>query len=139
MATTTKVYEEELLKLIYQGDTTAFASGFYLGLCNSDGVTNETTLADLTEVTGSGYARVQLNRNSTDWGDPAEGSNSYHTESKQITFTATGDWTAFNRAFICNAASGTSGKLFIISGALTTTKTLSTGESFSLTFTNYLR
>jgi len=90
-------------------------TSLYVGLGNNGGTpgipAETTTLAGITEVAGTGYARIALARNTTDWPTLALDSGDYQATSKTITFTNSGGsaWTAADYLFLTNAASGTSG------------------------------
>jgi hypothetical protein len=97
--------------------------GFYVGLC--DGVyTPDLICQDLTEPTIGlhGYARLQLNRDSTDW--PVEDSLNAqaYLESKNLVWAATGGnfSSAITRMFIAFTATnvGANDPVFALSAAL---------------------
>jgi hypothetical protein len=109
--------ENHILDVYFRNATAP--SSFYLGLGNNGGtpgVPAETaTLATITEVSGTGYARQTVERSSvgfptiqkdTDTGD-------WEVISKDVTFTNTGstNWTAADYLFLTDVASGTEGKL----------------------------
>ncbi len=80
-----------------------------------------------TEVSGSGYARVAVTNNSTNW--PAAAS-SQKKNGGTITFpTASGSWTTANAFALLNHASGTASSNVICYGNLGTPKTVNSGET----------
>jgi len=94
---------------------------FYLGLGNNGGTpgipAENATLADITEVSGTGYARQEITRDTTGWPTLAQDSSDgdYYVTSKQVGFvnSGTSDWTSADYLFITDAASGTTGKLLV--------------------------
>lgn len=96
---------------------------FYVGLC--DGVyTPDLICQDLTEPTigTNGYARIQLNRDSTDWPTEDSLNAQAYMESKSIVWTATGGNfnQAITRMFIAFTATniGSNDSVFALSAAL---------------------
>ena len=127
---------EALLDTIFEG-ANPLGSNFYLGLM---GLAYDLTdgLVDITEPTHNtnGYARAQLTRNATDWPSIAKVNGVWRAMSKQVTFTASGgsfDETV-QRMFLCNAASGTTGVLFSVSGSFPEAKTLTDGQSLPVKY-----
>ena len=89
--------------------TSRGADALYLGLYED---TVEpvigSTLATISEASGSGYSRIQL----TDAGWTIVADTATHSE--QI-FTATADWTTdIYGSFICNVSTGTAGELICV-------------------------
>ncbi len=124
--------EQDILDIVFRDATEP--SSFYIGLCNST-PSETTTLTTLTgEVTGGGYARIALARNTTDFPTLALDSGDYQLTSLAKTFTASGGaFSSATTAFLCTVASGTSGKLYA-SVALSSTRTIADGESLQVTF-----
>lgn len=61
------------------------------------------TQTGVTELTGaSGYARISMA--SGTWGAPGAGSGGRQISAGQVTFTATGTWTAVNGFFLADAS-----------------------------------
>ena len=117
------------LKHIFQDDDDIGAT-LYLGLMGADyDVTDG--LADITgEPTHNtnGYARAALTRDGTDFPSIALVNGVYRVQSKLLTFTASGgdfDESVW-RAFLCNAASGTTGELIAVTGAFSAARTITT-------------
>lgn len=135
----TSELEKSVLADLFNGASNIPAT-LYIGLCNNEQVSRDMTLADLSEVTGTGYARIALARGTVDWQTPVAQSDSYSLTTAIKTFEASGsDWTEFNRMFLTDAASGTSGKLLAISTALPTPVTLTSGKSFPTAFKLFLQ
>lgn len=107
---------------------------FYIGLATDASLAEDAGLTDITEVSGTGYARIAVE--DTDVGFPTSataGTADWHTTTKQVTFTGgAGGWTGANTAFLCTVSSGTSGKL-IASGPLSSTRTLAEGDTEKVT------
>ena len=116
-------------------------TGFYVGLCNQVPA-NADTLASITSepTVTNGYAREQLQQNSTDWPTIDTENEESYILSKQIDFTASGGAfsTAFSRLFLCSVASGTTGVLYAYSAALTVPVTLADGVTWSAQYQMFL-
>lgn len=115
--------EQALLKMFLRADNTIVAGGgnFYIGLCG-DAFSQSTTLSTLAGEPSAtnGYARQAIARNSTGWPTVDLVNGTGHARSAVCNFTATGgDFsTTIVRAFLCSAASGTSGTLFSVSAPM---------------------
>lgn len=127
--------EQVILEFFFRNNNLMGASPFYFGLGNNGGtpgVPAETaTLASITEVSGSGYARIAVARDTTDWGATALDAGDYQTTSATKTFSATGTWTAADYLFLTDVDSGTSGKL-LATVALSASRTLVNGDSLQV-------
>ncbi len=127
--------EQNILDVYFRN--TNVPSQFYLGLGNNGGTpatpADTTLLTGITEVSGTGYARQIVNRNTTDWGAPALDSGDYQTISKTVLFENTGgsSWTAADFWFLTNVASGTAGNLIAV-GALSQSRVVGAGQGFNL-------
>jgi hypothetical protein len=115
-------------------------TNFYIGLTN---VSYDWTsaLSDIAagEPVGNGYARQQLTRNGTDW-TVDEVNGFMRAISKQVTFTASADWDkAWNRMFICDVGSGTSGLAYAVSGPAPSDRTVLSGAGPTIQYQYYLR
>jgi len=110
---------------------------FYLGLGNNGGTpatpADTTLLSGVTEVSGTGYARQLVNRNTTDWGASALDAGDYQSISKTVLFENTGgsSWTAADYWFLTTVLSGTSG-LLLCAGALSSSRVVAAGQGFNL-------
>lgn len=128
--------EQLILDVFFRGATPP--AGFHLGLCNvSGGVANmaETlTLATLTgELSGNGYSRQAIERNSTGWPSLALDAGDYQATSSEETFTAAGGSIGpGNVAFLATTSDNT-GKL-LCAVDLSTPRTLANGESLKVTY-----
>ncbi len=137
--------EETFLKQICRADTTDVPAGptgkYYVGLCGNtfDETTTLATLAGEPSSTG-GYARIAVERDATGWPTLSQVNGVWRAQSKTVTFAASGaDFdTAIWRAFLCNVASGTAGRLFGVSGPLPAALTVLDGNSLPLTYELYL-
>lgn len=114
--------EQSFLAMICQDSQTDIAANanFYVGLCS--GTFDKTTT--LSGISGepsatNGYARQSAARNSTGWPQIVQVNNVWRAQTQVLNFTATGGnfSAAITRTFLCNVLSGTSGKLFAVSGA----------------------
>lgn len=107
-------------------------ANFYMGLATDVSPLDEdSSLASITEVSGSGYARQAVASNDTDMQSAAAGTNDRKMSTKTVTFTATGNWTGAETVFLCTVASGTAGKL-LASGALSETRTLTNNDTLDV-------
>lgn len=134
----TSKFESDLLEAAFRGNTTLPAN-YYLGLCNNSDVDRSMTLDDIVEVVGNGYARIDCPRSASGWGEPIAQADCYAIRSKQVNFVATGNWTAFNRAFLCDVSSGTKGKLIAVSTPLPAEVALIKGTTYPVAFEFYLK
>lgn len=103
---------------------------FYIGLCTDITIDKSDQLADLTEVSGSGYARIALSSITV----ALRGTDDRKATGNEVTFNATGDWTvAYNWFMITpGVASGT--WVLVCWDSLTNAPILLTnGESVSVT------
>lgn len=94
------------------------------------------TMATMAEVTGGGYARVAVARNTTDWPTLALASGDYQVTSLQKTFgplNTTNYSAAVTHLAVVTATTGTAGKL-ISAVALSTARTLVVGDSLNVTY-----
>ncbi|GJQ59790.1 MAG: hypothetical protein D8M57_13250 [Candidatus Scalindua sp. AMX11] len=88
--------------------TSRGANSLYLGLYTDTTEPAETiTLATITELALTGYARIQLN--DADWSGAADIATNLAK-----TFTAGEDWGNVYGYFICNVASGTAGEIIFV-------------------------
>ena len=112
-------------------------SSCWIGLATNDSLAENATLGDVTEVTGTGYARQQVASGGTGWPtSQGAGTNDWEVKTLQVTFTnsGTGNWATARTAFICTAQTGTQGKL-IASFPLSQARTLGPGDSLKVTIT----
>ena len=121
--------EQLVLDVILRGATAP--TSFFLRLSNST-PTETSTLGGLTEVSGTGYAAITINRNTTDWPTLALVSGDYKATMLTKTFTATGTWTTANYIYLATTSNNT-GKLFSYS-ALSTARTLVNGDTLAVDY-----
>jgi len=105
-------------------------TSFHVGLCTDESPAEDASLGDLTEVTGSGYARQTVTSNDTDVTSAAAGTNDRKATFKEVTFTATGTWDTANTVFVATSADD-SGKL-LWSAPLSTPRTLNNGDTLTV-------
>lgn len=117
--------EEDMLDTYFRNGT---APTFFFSLWNDTPVDTDTLATLLGEVTGTGYARISVARNTTDWPTHALQGGDWRTDSVTKTFTAGGAWTAATQLVLASVSSGTSG-LHLGWAALSATRTLASGDS----------
>ena len=135
------VGEEAFIKMIAQADTAVVTAGgnFYMGLCTNTNVGPTAILSDLSEMSGGGYARKAIERNTTGFPTIDSTNGIYRAASKTVNFAASGaDIGPFTRAFLCNVASGTVGTLLAISGELPAAVTIADGNNQDMTYELFL-
>lgn len=122
-----------ILGMVFQGD--AFTGPFYVGLGNGSVPSGRTDdLSDITEVTGSGYARISVNQDDTAAGWSLADNV---VTSPTLTWTSTetvADWTDADYAFLTLSASGTSAPAVLLTCTPIDTVVLSAGDSTPLVF-----
>ena len=94
---------EHILELV-TGDQ---ARGYWIGLCEDDydTIASDAVLADLTELSGAGYARQAVGGFGT-WTSAAVSTTGWKVTSPAVTFTANGfDWSLARTMFLVNGAS----------------------------------
>lgn len=125
--------ENNAVDYIFRAQTWTIAANFFVGL--STAACSDSSVG--TEVTGGSYARVSVARSLANWaGTQSAGSTTASTgtggqtsNNNAITFpTPSAGWGTVTHFFISDAASG--GNL-IICHALTTSKTINSGDSVS--------
>ena len=134
--------EEEYLKMIFQ-NVSAIAGGanWYIGLCNQLPAEADILSSISTEPTvTNGYARQSLVRSAVGWPTITVINGHKVIRSATVTFTASGGSfdAAFTRAFLTDQASGTVGKLYAYSGALTAAVILADTQSFQMQYECFL-
>lgn len=136
--------EEAFLKMIFQAATGDVAVGgnFYIGLCGVN-FANTDTLATLggEPSAAGGYARIAAIRSAVGWPSVAKVGGVWRAKTGTLTFAASGAnfSTSIRRAFLCNVASGSGGKLFSVSGALADPILVLDGASLPMIYEAYLR
>lgn len=108
-------------------------ASFYLGLGTGALPTLAQGLADITEVSGTGYARQAIASNNTDIVTSADGNYMKFTCSEETFTGGAGGWTEADYAFLCTVSSGTSGKL-LAAVDLSTPQTLGENDLLKVTF-----
>jgi len=110
--------ENNILDVYYRNQNAP--TKFYLGLGNNGGTpgipAEDATLATITEVSGDGYARQEITRDTIGWPSLTKDSDGdWYVTSKQVAFVNTGseNWPAADYMFITDTPSGTDGKLLI--------------------------
>jgi hypothetical protein len=129
-----------MLRSLFRGEATMPAA-FYLGLTSASYTFDDATLADMAvlEPAGNGYARQLLTRNTTDW-TVQEVNGVLQAVSKIVAFTASANWDkVWDRMFLCDAASGTSGNVYSVSGPAPSPRTVLSGAGPSIRYEFWLR
>lgn len=132
MAAFTNWMENKLIDQIFRGQAYSFPATLYIGLFN----TNPTDSTAGTEVSGTGYGRIAVTSNMSNWaGTQGAGTTTASTgttgttsNNAAITFgtPGAGGWSTINGVGIFDAVSG--GNLLMYS-ALTTPKTVNYGDA----------
>lgn len=118
-----------LLEVGFSEEQTVPAN-FYIGLATDETLAEDATLASITEVSGTGYARIAVASNDTDFTSAVAGTNDRKVTTKSVVFTAGGAWTGAKTVFLATSADG-SGKL-IASAPLSTERILSSGSTLTV-------
>jgi len=107
---------------------------YWIGLSQSlrATLTEAATLSSINEVTGTGYARVRVRTDTTDWSQGLI-SSYWQAKSKAVGFAATATWSIARSMFIATTQDN-SGKLLDIRD-LAASFTLASGESRSFDMT----
>lgn len=115
--------EDEILDHILGAATFTAPATVYIALYTAN--PGESASITTNEVTGTGYARVAVTNNLTNW--PAS-SGGYKSNGTVITFATAGSggWGTITHFAIVDSASGAGNSLFY--GALTDSKTVAEGD-----------
>lgn len=111
-------------------------ANFYIGLATDVSLDEDASLSDITEVSGTGYARQTVASNNTDITSGSVGTNDRKATTKTVTFTAGGTWTAAKTVFLATT-NDDSGKL-IASAPLSQTRILNNEDTLDLAMAIYL-
>lgn len=107
-------FSKMVVQAIFQGNLAVLPANLYIGLAHGALPGKSGTLADVLELTGNGYARKLLTRNTTDWPTLTSSAGDWKIASKLHEFDAIGDYDfPADYAFICDVAAGTVGRLFL--------------------------
>lgn len=123
MSAASDYMEQALINHIFRGIPFAVPTSLYFALFSNSPEDDGSG----TEISGNGYARVQVVCNTTNWMAPTwEG---YTTNNVQIQFPiATASWGMINYLAIFDAASGGN---MLYQGGLFLTPTINTGDRFT--------
>lgn len=134
MAALSDYLENEILDhILDNGRSQAFnaPASLYIGLFTSSGGLESNTSGSWTEVSGGAYARQELDGSSNYFTVASGGSSSNHAD---ITFpVATGDWGTVSHVAVLDSLSGGN---VLFWGALTSSKTIETGDQFKISSDN---
>ena len=133
-----KEFENIILSSVLGGNKENIPLKYYVGLCNNIDINRTMALADLSETTGTGYARQEI----TGWQTPKDQPDCQSIRSNEVIFKSTGetdDWSGFSRMFLTDAVSGTTGKLLAISTSMPNDVSLKAGASYPAVFELYIK
>ncbi len=133
--------ESDLLDVYFRNATAP--TEFYVGFGNLGGTVgvpvDSATLATITEVVGTGYARQPLTRDATGFPTLTQDANGdYYVKSTTITMTNTDTttaWTAADYGFLTDASTGTTGKL-LVTVAFQSSRIIQPGDEIDFYFEN---
>jgi hypothetical protein len=129
------------LRRLFRGEN-VFATVLYLGLTNASYTFDVAPLTTLAagEPVGNGYARQAINTNTSDW-TVQEVGGVMQAVSKTCVFTCSGaPWTvAWQRAFLCDQASGTAGLVYAVSGPAPAPRTVNVGAGPPINYQFWMR
>lgn len=131
--------EENLLDAYFRNQNAP--TTFYLGLGHISGSpdvpADSDTLATINEISGDGYARVEITRDTNGFPTLSQdgATGDWYVSSKTCAFTNTGsvDWDSVDYIFLTDVASGTSGKL-LVTAAASASKVVSPGDELDANF-----
>ena len=128
MSAASDFLENELLDHVLSNAAYTAPTTLYLGLFTSDGGLENNTEGSQTEISTSGTA---YGRQSIAFGTASSGSAS---NSATVTFTAaTSNWGTVSHVAIMDASTGGN---VLFHGAVTTSKTIETGDTFQVSASN---
>jgi len=120
---------------VYFRAASAPDNGFEIGL-NTQSLSQTSSFADLVEVTGTGYSRIAVTRDSTSSGFPtlALDNGNMQVETATVTFENTGSsaWDGAVDGFL-NSTDSVDGETLICYRPLSTTRTLQPGDTLEVT------
>jgi hypothetical protein len=131
MAAQTSYTKNKLIGFLFQGQTMTMPTQWFIGLMTAASAPESGTV---TEVSGSGYARVEVDPTTGNWNSPV-GTNGTTSNINTITFptpTGTG-WGTINYVGIWDASSG--GNLWFYS-LLVSPRSIPAGVQPQFTATN---
>jgi len=128
------VHQEGLTQIMatYFGKTVTAPATLYILLVTDVAIAADAALADLTEVTGTGYARQSLTNGAAAVTGAECGSDDWQITLDTVTFTATGTWTTAQQWVLATSADN-SGKLIAANVLDDGATTLEDGGSLDVT------
>ena len=106
-------------------------ASFFLGL-SSTTLSETQTLANAIEPSQSGYARQTIARNTSDWSAPALDAGDMKTTATQESFVAAATWTPVTEIILTSTSAGSNGSV-LLTAALSTTRSLVSGDTLNVT------
>lgn len=142
----TKRFENIILDQMFRGVNWS-VDKLYLGLCNNHEVWREMEQSSIVEVTGKGYARIEVPRDAVNWDKVKDGVDCQLVRSAVKEFvpkeveegSGKTDWTPFVRMFISTGSQPNTGELLAVSTALPLETKLTTTEEYPVSFEFYLK
>jgi hypothetical protein len=129
MANMHNYLEEKLLNYIFRGQNFTRPTTLWIALCE-DEIEDDTEMADLPEVEGTGYERKSISCATTAWADPASGdgitSNSEEIKWENVQWEAT-----IKSIAICDAGPARKTGNILFWGDLTKEKVVTQDDSIS--------
>ena len=123
--------EEAILKGWFQNEANYIPSNFKVNLATDATIAEDAST--YTVVTGTGYAEVEVARNSTDWTASLD-SDDWQGKSKNCIFTATGaDWTTATKLVLETVLNSVD--VLIAYADLSQNRTVGNGESLTTSVT----
>lgn len=130
-------FHTEGLKFLLEclSEVSVIPAAYYVGLATDASPPENSTVAALTEISDTGYARQTLNSDGTDMVSAAAGTNDRKLTLLTVNFanSSGSPWTAVNIAFLTDAADD-SGSLIASIPLTGAPVTIADGEDLDVTF-----
>jgi hypothetical protein len=135
--------QQALLEMICEASVADVSAGgnFYIGLCSENHAASDTlTEMAVSEPVGNGYARQAITRDATGWPTKGVTNDVRYQRTATVNFTSTGSYNVtITKAFLCNAASGTTGVLFSTGAPLATPLQITSAAPLATTYDLFVR
>jgi hypothetical protein len=120
--------EQQIRKHMFLTGSWTKPSHLYIGLSTTTIADSATGSSGITEPSGNGYSRQQLDPSDSSW-NAASSTNGTASNASAITFTASGgNWGSITDVFIADASTG--GNIYWY-GPLASAKTINDGDSLT--------
>jgi hypothetical protein len=124
----TDYLEGQIRKHCFRTGSFSKPSALYIALCTA-ATTDASTGSSITEPSGSGYSRQQLDPSDSNW-TGASSTDGKTDNASAISFTADGgDWGAITHVAICDAS--TAGNV-LFHGPLASSRTINDGDTLTI-------